>query len=168
MTDHNVADTMAKLGSLLPDVNKKYICPSVEECIDFLISYANSKWKQTLKTCKTGKTYHELFPLDSDKPPVAPSRKMETVIFRMRLHSCFLNQYLFKIGLHPDGLCSVCNVLESVEHFLLNCAKHQKLTKSLSDAAINQGLIPSLRLYLSKEPFLTLIYQYVVTSKIKI
>ena len=168
LVDHNRADRMAKLGCTLPTVNKNYIRPSVEEGTDILKSYLQNRLNLAIPTSKTGQVYHALFPLDAPNPPVVHPRKKATTISRLRLQSCFLNQYLFKIGLHPDGMCMVCRVQESVEHFLLKCAKHQKLTNLLIEAAGNQGLSPSLSLFLSSEPFLTIIYQYVSSVSVRI
>ena len=168
LVDHNRADRLAKLGSTLPIVSKNYIRPSVEEGVDILKSYLQKRLNLAIPTSKTGQIYHALFPLDAPNPPVVHPRKKATIISRLRLQSCFLNQYLFKIGLHPDGMCMVCHVLESVEHFLLKCARHQKLTKLLTEAAVNQGLSPSLSLFLSSEPFLTIIYQYVSSVPVRV
>ena len=58
-------------------------------------------------------------------------RSKEIVIGRLRIQSCSLNAYLFKLGLHESGFCENCNTPETVEHVILQCPKNQSLTFNL-------------------------------------
>jgi len=49
------------------------------------------------------------------------SRKMDCVLFRMRLGHVPLNEYLHKIGKSESDQCTFCNDLENIEHYLLEC-----------------------------------------------
>ena len=102
-----------------------------------------------------------------NRSPLCP-RKKDTLITRLRLHGCFLNKYLHKIGLHDSGLCDICRVPETVEHFLFNCPSHCFLTKSLYDTAEAFKHVPSIGLVLSEEPYQQLIYQYVKSHGIRL
>ena len=79
-----------------------------------------------------------------------------------------LNKYLYKIGLHPNGLCDVCKAPESVEHFLMCCVKHKELSYLLSGSASALGHPPSLQVFLSSEPYISIIYNYVKANVIRI
>ena len=54
------------------------------------------------------------------------SRREESIIHRLRVRSCLLNDTLFKIGKHPNGLCSYCNKAENVQHFILECRQFER------------------------------------------
>ncbi len=41
----------------------------------------------------------------------------------MKFGKCRLNYNLFKINLHPNGKCDICNENETIEHYLINCAE---------------------------------------------
>ena len=41
---------------------------------------------------------------------------------------------------HPTGLCSICNALETVEHYLLHCKQHTNQRTNLMRAIHKQSL----------------------------
>ena len=51
------------------------------------------------------------------------ARSNVVVITRLQLGKCKLHSYLYTINRHRDGLCSrlICNVPETIEHYLLEC-----------------------------------------------
>jgi len=54
-----------------------------------------------------------------------------------------------RLGLHPDGLCDVCKIPETVAHFLLICpkyhAQHETLLASLKNMGVNINIADILR-----------------------
>ena len=50
---------------------------------------------------------------------------------------CQLNHYLFRICLHPDGLCDQCKIPDTVEHFIEVCSKYSEARQRLQHA-LNQ------------------------------
>jgi len=48
-----------------------------------------------------------------------------------------LNHHLSRIGLHPEGLCGQCEILETVEHMIEICPKYLTARKHLK-LALNQ------------------------------
>lgn len=50
--------------------------------------------------------------------------RKEEIITRMRIRHCRLNKYLHVIGKHISGKCEYCNIIESVEHVVLECKKY--------------------------------------------
>ena len=75
---------------------------------------------------------------------------------------------MHKIGLRSSNMCDTCNVTEDVDHFLFHCSKHGSLTSCLKDAAASAKQSLSLKLVLSQEPFLSIIYNYISVNNIAI
>ena len=51
-------------------------------------------------------------------------RKLDCILFRMRLGHVQLNEYLFKIGRADTNQCSYCGDVETIEHFLIDCDQY--------------------------------------------
>ena len=116
-------------------------------------------------------SYHHLFPMGRPKSLKFTPRAKDTTLTRLRLHSCFLNLYLLKLGLHIDGKCEECKIPEDVPHFLLSCSKHSVLTVKLAAAynALNAcSHSPVLRTYLTEAPFVDIIWEYITEKKLKL
>ena len=96
-------------------------------------------------------------------------RFKEVIINRLKLHMCRLNSYLHKIGLHVSGLCDLCNVPETVEHFILKCKKHSDLREALD----NQAKLASIEVLdivccLSNKELIDIIYKYVTEHDVQL
>jgi hypothetical protein len=60
------------------------------------------------------------------------SRNWEVMFNRVRSGRCrFLKSYLRLMGQHPDGLCEICHVEDSIEHFLVTCKKFYRQRRML-------------------------------------
>lgn len=74
--------------------------------------------------------YHKIEPLVNNKIKfVSKSRKIEVAMTRLKFGCCCLNNYLYKIKCHPDGLCSHCRVPETILHFLTECPQNESSSK---------------------------------------
>ena len=127
---HEKADQQAKLSLTRDvDIHIPYEFKELELRID---DFIGKLWKNTWNTIQTGHSYKTNFDL-LDRGFLIPfkPRAKEIAISRLRIHSCSLNAYLFKIGLHDSGLCGSCGTPETVEHFLLFCVKNTKLHLNL-------------------------------------
>jgi len=165
--DHDTADHLAK-SVLVNESFNNIVVHNLLEVSEWTVSDSISKWNRGIPEQTTGTAYHKLFP--SGRPPslsLSP-RKKDTVISRLRLHSCFLNKYLLKIGLHQTGLCETCLVPETVDHFLFHCNKHKELSILLLGSASALGHSTSLNIVLSLEPYMSIIYCYVTSNSIRI
>ena len=146
---NEVADLLAKKGAS-------------KEQVELHIPYIKEEWKNHMSLI-----YKEIWQaqwessskgrhLFSIQPNVAETvsyqgliRFEETMIHRLRLGKCKLNYYLYKYNQHENGLCSHCQVSETIEHFLLQCKKYErerrtmqrnlKLNKPISDLATLLG-----------------------------
>ena len=52
------------------------------------------------------------------------SRRIECLLTHLRTGHIQLNSYLFRFNLSDTDLCSFCNVIEDIEHYLLRCYKY--------------------------------------------
>ena len=52
------------------------------------------------------------------------NRRLDCLIFRMRLGHIQLGEYLFKIGKAENDLCSHCEEVETLEHYLIECERY--------------------------------------------
>ena len=71
-------------------------------------------------------TQYQSDPKGTSYKAVFPRRRKEDLrlLFRLRTGRCKLNLHLFRLGLHQDGLCDVCNTPETVAHLLLDCPQY--------------------------------------------
>jgi len=60
------------------------------------------------------------------------SRRCETMLSRLRMGQTRLNSGLYRIGRHVSGLCNICQVPETTEHFLLYCISTESLQLQLT------------------------------------
>ena len=85
------------------------------------------------------------------------TKDMEILFRRLRLGKCyFLNQYLYNINKHNDGLCATCRVMEDVRHFLLECTRYKRqreeLKRVLQDEDIKFNRLDLVLLLKGKNP----------------
>jgi len=84
------------------------------------------------------------------------NRKLDCTLFRMRLGHVPLNEYLFRIGKSESNLCSFCGVVETLEHYLLECDQFMEERSALFIAVSRTVGYPprlSLRLLLGGADF---------------
>jgi len=82
----------------------------------------DTEWQLLYTISKTGQEYKKLEPNVNRTIKInIRNRRKEILITRLRLGKCSLNAYLYKMKKHPTGNCDICNIPETVEHFLLHC-----------------------------------------------
>ena len=57
---------------------------------------------------------------------IVKSRKEEIIFSRILLGHSNLNSTLKIIGKHPNGLCEICKVEETVTHVFLDCRRYEQ------------------------------------------
>ena len=87
--------------------------------------------KQNGKIISHAVRYSNVFKMESKYQKINLIRKSECIINRLRLMQTRLNADLFKIGLHADGLCSTCGVLQDCTHFILDCQDSENLRSNI-------------------------------------
>ena len=87
------------------------------------------------------------------------------MITRMRLGKCYLNSYLHKISVRPDGLCDHCNEIETIEHFILKCKANKELTNEIVSRCKTLKLIANVANVLSNKPLSNYLYSFIKAQK---
>ena len=169
---NELADQLAKRATRSPSITET-ILPTLDDAFDSFKNLTWLTWQQS--TQQTGKSYHHLFPMGRPNSLKFTPRSKDVAITRLRLHSCFLNLYLFKLGLHFNGQCEQCLTPEDVPHFLMSCSKHLALSVKLAAAfsALNscshsRPHSPVLKTYLTEAPFVDIIWEYITEKKLKL
>ena len=102
------------------DINIKH---ELQESHAMAAKYCTQKWQQTWETCKNGRHLHSIQPTVARRSTRSyRNRRKEVTVARLRFGKCCLNEYLHQIRRHDTGLCAACNVPETVEHHLIECA----------------------------------------------
>jgi len=138
-----MADKLAKLStaetSLSPPqgVHYKHVTTRLNfsDMFSALYQHCFQEWDIQYQTDARGNAYKAIFPalLRSS----LSIRSLSPIIFRLCTGHCKLNHHLSRIGLHPDGLCGQCEILETVEHMIEVCPKYLTARKRLK-LALNQ------------------------------
>jgi len=125
---NEAADQAAKeaLGSEIIDYPVPFEQNEMMEAIE---KYVVSVWQEQWTLCETGGFYRNVVPTVSQKVQyINADRSKEVTMTRLRLGHCWLNKCLFNIKRHDTGLCDMCRVDETVEHFLLHCTGSNVVT----------------------------------------
>jgi hypothetical protein len=130
------ADKLAKEGLNSPSIDLN-ISFEQKEILEEIDKFVLGKWQSQWSTSATGKFYKGIVPEVSGKVKyININRKKEVTLTRLRLGQCKLNKYLFNIKRHDTGLCDICRVDETVEHYLLHCEIKDKVKTVCQDLGI--------------------------------
>jgi ribonuclease HI len=153
---NETADKLAVAGTSLSTIDnnvqlelseaKCQVAIYIERCWQKDWQVSNSFYRQLVPVTSQIIKYHN------------KTRKKETVITRLRLGKCRLNYYLHKIGKHPDGKCSTCNVPETIEHYLLYCKN--EVTEQVKKVCIQLDIQPQLHTILNNNTILNTIFNH--------
>ncbi|CAL4072958.1 unnamed protein product [Meganyctiphanes norvegica] len=67
-------------------------------------------------------------------------RRIDVAMARLRIGHAGLNEYLTRFSMANDQNCSTCNVPESIQHFLIECRKHNDHRRKLKNTLRAQGI----------------------------
>lgn len=146
---NEIADCLAKSALCHSDIdisieNDKSIYYKIEE-------YIIDMWQNCWNKNKTGSFYRQIEPKVSTNIKYKnKNRKVETIITRLRLGKCRLNKYLKDIKCHETGLCSTCVVVETIEHYLLQCIESNIKTKVMTEC--NKCNVPVTLIQILSKP----------------
>ena len=162
------ADQLAKLA-----LNNK----KVDKEIDFELKEANisvdtfitEKWQKEWVAAKTGRSLFEIEPVVTHRVKYThKSRVQESTITRMRLGKCYLNSYLHKIAVHPDGLCEHCSEPETIEHYIFKCRANKELTDEIVSRCKTLKLVASTSNVLANKQLSNHLYSFIKLQKRRI
>ena len=166
---HDVPDASPPTTALAP-----WVAPSNIETRKHLVStyqrvadYITSLWQQQWDNDDTWRFYHALQPIVGYKLKYeAKPRRKDVSITRLRMNQCRLAAGLHKLHIGETANCAICRVPETVQHFIVECPKqlcHQTRPKHESTRTSKQFNIKTV---LTCDLCITLIYSWIVDSKI--
>ena len=122
---NETVDSLAK--SALEQQTKTEIPLNRNEMNNMISIYYMEEWQLQWVNSQRGRFLFHLQP--TIKPTFQSNllcRRDESIIHRLRVGSCMLNETLFKLNKHNNGKCSHCDVPETVQHFLLDCGAYRE------------------------------------------
>ena len=140
---NEIADQIAKSATHKNNID--HCIPLLDSEIKHILKeQIKEKWDKTIP--KTNLANDMKYEASFSFSKWGMKRSQEVILHRLRLGTCKgLNNFLHKIGKHPNGLCETCICTDDVKHFLLNCRKYNSqrniLMKSL-DISNNIQLTP--------------------------
>ena len=79
-------------------------------------------WRESCRTQRKGLFLHSIRETITKESVIdTGSRKLDCVLYRLRLGRVPLNDYLFRIRKSETDQCSHCGALENLEHYILEC-----------------------------------------------
>jgi len=160
ITGNELADKLAKEALDMEETNStNYL--EIDEIKTIVKPYITNKWQKQYTNTNKGNHYKSICPEVSTVVKFTdPCRHKEVQISRLRLGTALTNHRLHKIGKHPDGLCCLCQVPDTIEHLLLQCNKHN-ISNILKDQCAIYKLQPNLRNILDTGCIQTTVYRLV-------
>ena len=132
--------------------------PELQEAYSLVDKYILDLWQQKRNTCATGSFYRQLVPKVSNIIKYTnAARKEDVVITRLQQEKYKLNSYLCAINRHKDGLCSICNVPETIRHYLLECP-NSPISNAIKSVCTELSIQPTLEIILNNSTVIDTIY----------
>lgn len=112
-------------------------------------AYIKKRWQEEWNAGKTGRHFHSIQPDVQEKQQRHfSSRSAEVLAHRLRLGRCLLNSYLYQMGKHDTGNCSLCGSPETIRHFVMECPAN-RISASLRKMCHDRGMQFDLQTLLS-------------------
>ena len=121
------ADEAANLGhscdrSVLFGLHREEHCSIIHRGFT---SFWHESWKSSCLTEGKGRFLRSLRDeVETESPVDTGERKMDSLIFRLRIGHVGVNKHLHRIKKSDTERCSFCGDVETVEHFLLDCDEY--------------------------------------------
>jgi ribonuclease HI len=144
------------------------ICIEEHDVIHNLKSHFKERWRRLWLNNKPSMEYNTHLGFSETQLSVRLNRHEEKILNRLRLCTCGLKAYLFRIGVGDSSLCEDCGVPETVEHFILYCTKHQDMHKHLKDL-VKCLLLPfDVRSVLNNNSTIKYVVSYILNNNLKL
>ena len=135
---NEIVDKLAKLATTKPNTDLN-IPLELKEAYALIDEHIMKKWQMQWSRGSTGRAYFDLEPSVGEKIKFScHHRDKETTITRIRLGKCYLNFYLKQINKHTTGLCSTCQLPETIEHFTSSCRNNNLLSDKLKNVSLTK------------------------------
>lgn len=128
------ADNMAKMASKRMRVDIP-VCLGKSEYKQQLKRSMKDDWQSAWHKYKGNGMLKKVKPEVNFRMNSWPVKRSHEVVFRrLRMGTCrSLKKFLHDIGRHEDGKCDTCGVLDTVQHFLLECRKFRVQRREFKD-----------------------------------
>jgi hypothetical protein len=158
LSGNEIADQLAKAAILHTaiDLIVKFEARELYSMVDsYILNAWQTDWTQN-QSLINYKTLQNT--VDKNIKHTENSRSQQVLITRLWLGACGLNQHLFKIGCHADGLCVSCNIPETIEHYLIDCP-HSNVAIALKRECLKLKIPLKLQTCLSVHALTKIIFQ---------
>jgi hypothetical protein len=155
ITGNDISDSLAKQAAIRPTIDKEIrldLTDAFKKVNTYIDKLHNTTWLQSKSK------YRTICPqTDRQIKYIHENKSKDNLITRLQLGHCRLNYYLFKMSLHPDGLCSTCACSETVEHYLIEC--NNKVASKIKEYADQNKIILNLNTILNSSEFQDIIIE---------
>ena len=128
--------------------------------------YLINTWQNYWDKSTTGRFYYDINKTVQLKPRFChDNRYPETILSRLRLGRCYLNDYKFMINRHENGLCDFCHTKEDVEHYLLKCIEFISFQDDIIQEMIAKNTKITVKNLLKDDKFEEKIMNYVIKTR---
>jgi ribonuclease HI len=164
LAGNEMVDKLAKQSCDL--VHKICLPYSLKEVNSIIFTHIFKLWSDGWIASNKGKFYLKLFKQIPMKNELIYSlRNKDVVLARLRFGHCRLNEHLRYIGCHDTGVCSSCNVPETIDHFLLECTDHHLHRQSLIGETNRLKLQFDTISLLTNKSLSDSLYKYILLTK---
>jgi len=144
---NEIADSLAKMATSnfryqdVDQVRHKIVntCVSFADICQHMRDHYDHVWNARYQSDPKGTSYKAICPRRR-KEDLRLVQEDTATLFRLRMGHCKLHLHLFWMGLHPDALCDVCKIPETVAHFLLICPRYHAQRETLLASLKNMGI----------------------------
>lgn len=121
---NEVVDKLAKEGSLRQIIDVQ-VPHTRDELMTHMRYYYREIWQAEWEASAKGRYLFELQPeVNKGVKLTGLCRSEEKIVHQLRLGKCRLNYYMYLIKQHDNGLCEECNVMETIDHYLVTCQRY--------------------------------------------
>lgn len=122
---NEVVDMLAK-NSIKHETVDVQVPISRAEVKTIIKQHSLNIWQEYWNTADTGRHLYSIQNQVITSMRKGRSPREEMLVSRLRMGHTGLSTTLHRIGKHPTGLCTECNVQETVKHILLDCKKYEE------------------------------------------
>ena len=140
---NEIADSCAKLGHDNSRSTRTSLCyeEALIELRTLYFRYWTTTWQARVDLHGKGAFLRDLLPVPCQRRGIpGVTRQLNCAISRLRIGHVGVNQHLFRFNKSDSPLCHTCNVLDSVQHFVLYCSRYALARRLFCDRVVSLGV----------------------------
>jgi len=162
---HSTIDSLAKSASSRSMI--EHVIYTAYEAKPLIEDWIWHKWLQDWSS-KPSSRYQHCYSPRRDCFMIKKSRRQEITICRLRMLQSNLRGDQFKINMHNDGLCDVCENNEDCFHLVMSCQKTEQMRLAIKANSPHLRNNWSYEKILSDETAINIIIDYLQKNNIEI